>query len=104
MGASMTTVKTRLTTRPRMFSGTAICRPVNVDTIHTWPAKGYAAVDVFLCGKADPQVALSVLVKCLKPKSVQVYELKSGFSDSGKQAGSALRNLDPRVARTWISK
>lgn len=35
-------------------------------TIHTWPELGYAAVDVFLCGKADPEKALARLVERLR--------------------------------------
>ena len=27
-------------------------------SIHTWPEKNYAAIDVFMCGKCDPEVAV----------------------------------------------
>jgi S-adenosylmethionine decarboxylase len=27
-------------------------------SIHTWPEKNYAAVDAFMCGNCDPQIAL----------------------------------------------
>lgn len=30
-------------------------------TVHTWPERGYAAVDIFLCGGLDPQGALALL-------------------------------------------
>ena len=27
-------------------------------SIHTWPKKNYAAIDVFMCGTCDPEVAV----------------------------------------------
>jgi S-adenosylmethionine decarboxylase len=27
-------------------------------SIHTWPEKNYAAIDVFMCGTCDPEVAV----------------------------------------------
>lgn len=27
-------------------------------SIHTWPEKNYAAIDVFMCGSCDPEVAV----------------------------------------------
>ena len=30
-------------------------------SIHTWPDAGYAALDVFMCGKADPDACIPVL-------------------------------------------
>jgi len=36
-------------------------------SIHTWPEKGYAAIDIFMCGRADPRRALDVLILQLKP-------------------------------------
>jgi S-adenosylmethionine decarboxylase len=30
-------------------------------SIHTWPEHGYAAVDVFMCGDAQPMVAASLI-------------------------------------------
>ena len=36
-------------------------------SIHTWPEKGYAAIDIFMCGRADIRRALDVLILQLKP-------------------------------------
>ena len=30
-------------------------------SIHTWPERGYAAIDVFMCGDCDPNLTLPVL-------------------------------------------
>jgi len=39
---------------------------------HCWPECGYAAIDIFLCGKMDPDRVLEDLVKTLKPESYDV--------------------------------
>jgi spermidine synthase len=43
-------------------------------TIHTWPERGYAALDVFLCGRGRPQKALAYLVKALRAERSHVKE------------------------------
>lgn len=37
-------------------------------TIHTWPEYGYAAIDVFMCGDAQPQLAVMYLIEQLQPQ------------------------------------
>ena len=34
-------------------------------SIHTWPEKNYASVDIFMCGKCDPRLAAAHLQKAL---------------------------------------
>jgi S-adenosylmethionine decarboxylase len=41
-------------------------------SIHTWPETGLAAADIFMCGNADPERALAILVDALKPKDQHV--------------------------------
>jgi len=49
-------------------------------SIHTWPEYGYAAIDIFTCGKhTDPWKALEVLKNALKPKNMNVIEFKRGI-------------------------
>lgn len=38
-------------------------------TIHTWPENGYAAADIFMCGAAQPELALAVIEQTLHPTS-----------------------------------
>lgn len=38
-------------------------------SIHTWPEYGYAAIDVFMCGEAQPQQAIDCLIEALQPQS-----------------------------------
>jgi len=41
-------------------------------TIHTWPENGYAAADIFMCGTAQPALALAVIEQALAPASRQI--------------------------------
>ncbi len=36
-------------------------------TFHTYPERNYMAVDIFSCGQADPQTALSIVIEVLQP-------------------------------------
>jgi len=47
--------------------------------VHTWPERGFAAFDVFMCGAAQPQKAIGVLEAAFKPKRVVVGEYKRGI-------------------------
>lgn len=48
-------------------------------SIHTWPERGYAAIDIFTCGKCDPHRALSAIRDAFKPQSLQVSDQKRGI-------------------------
>lgn len=48
-------------------------------SIHTWPEKGYAALDLFMCGECDPNRAIPVLDKAFKPGKIGVDEQKRGI-------------------------
>ncbi|HJU99576.1 MAG TPA: adenosylmethionine decarboxylase [Burkholderiaceae bacterium] len=38
-------------------------------SIHTWPEAGFAAADIFMCGKAQPELALAIITEALQPQS-----------------------------------
>ncbi len=48
-------------------------------SIHTWPEYGYAAIDIFTCGKADPYKAYDYIRKQLKPKEWKETYLERGL-------------------------
>jgi S-adenosylmethionine decarboxylase len=56
------------------FTGVAILAESHM-SIHTWPERGYAALDVFMCGDADPLLALPVLKEHFKPDNVEVLHI-----------------------------
>ncbi len=48
-------------------------------SIHTWPEYGYAAIDIYTCGKSiDPWKALEIIQTKLQPNSVSIMEVKRG--------------------------
>ena len=49
-------------------------------SVHTWPEAGFAAIDVFLCGAADPDRAVPVLTEAFAPARVTTSEHERGRS------------------------
>jgi len=47
-------------------------------SIHTWPEKNYAAIDIFMCGDCDPHDALPSIKRSFKPGTVEVQHFKRG--------------------------
>jgi S-adenosylmethionine decarboxylase len=43
-------------------------------SIHSWPEYRYAAIDIFVCGKADPHLAISSLKSSFKPSDTKIIE------------------------------
>jgi len=39
-----------------------VCLSESHISIHTWPEEKYAAIDIFMCGNCDPQVAADYIV------------------------------------------
>jgi len=59
-------------------SGVAVLAESHI-SIHTWPERGYAAVDIFMCGACDPHAAVPVFERHFKSGSVEVNEAKRGL-------------------------
>jgi S-adenosylmethionine decarboxylase len=47
-------------------------------SIHSWPEHQFAALDIFMCGAARPELALDFLRAALSPESVQVTTVARG--------------------------
>src|ERR1700677_1756886 len=62
---------------PNGVSGVAVLAESHI-SIHTWPEIGYAALDVFMCGSADPDACIPVLREAFSAKRVGVNELLRG--------------------------
>ena len=58
-------------------SGVAVLAESHI-SIHTWPERDYAALDVFMCGAADPQAAVPVLREAFAAGRVEVEEVLRG--------------------------
>lgn len=59
-------------------SGVAVLSESHI-SVHTWPEKGFAAFDVFMCGAAQPTKTIAVLEAAFRPKRIVVGEHKRGI-------------------------
>ena len=59
------------------ISGVAVLAESHI-SIHSWPERHYAALDVFMCGSCEPNKSLPVLQKAFNPKNIYVNEYKRG--------------------------
>lgn len=58
-------------------SGVAVLAESHI-SIHSWPEHGYAALDIFMCGDADPDACVPVLREAFAPEKIAVSELLRG--------------------------
>ena len=59
------------------ISGVAVLAESHI-SVHTWPERGFAAFDVFMCGAARPELAVPVLERHFSPGRVDVTEMRRG--------------------------
>lgn len=62
------------------ISGVAVLAESHI-SVHTWPERGYAAFDIFMCGDAQPEKAIPVLKAAFLPKQVTVGEQLRGLTE-----------------------
>ncbi len=48
-------------------------------SIHTWPERDFAAIDIFMCGACNPYLSLPVLKAAFRPAHVQLAEQRRGL-------------------------
>jgi S-adenosylmethionine decarboxylase len=47
-------------------------------SIHTWPERSFAAIDIFMCGACDPHEAIPVLRRAFSPGRIDLNEERRG--------------------------
>lgn len=47
-------------------------------SIHTWPERAFAAIDIFMCGACDPHRSVPVLTRAFAPGRVILGEQRRG--------------------------
>jgi len=63
------------------ISGVAVLAESHI-SVHTWPERGYAAFDIFMCGDAQPEKAIPILKGAFKPERIMVGEQLRGMTQS----------------------
>jgi len=59
------------------ISGVAVLAESHI-SIHTWPERDYAALDVFMCGDTEPRKAILVFEEAFETNDVKVTEYQRG--------------------------
>lgn len=59
------------------ITGVAVLAESHI-SIHTWPEHAYAAVDVFMCGDAQPHKAVEMLKRAFLPGMLTISEHRRG--------------------------
>ncbi len=52
-------------------SGVAVLAESHI-SIHTWPERSYAALDIFMCGHTKPEKAVELLKQRFQPKRIEM--------------------------------
>lgn len=47
-------------------------------SIHSWPERNFAAVDIFMCGECDPNRSIPILEKAFTPSRIDRIEQRRG--------------------------
>lgn len=80
-------------------SGVAVLAESHI-SIHSWPEAGYAALDVFMCGGANPHMTVDVLNAAFKPKRTVVKEhLRADAMSERAWEAAASKKAPVRLAK-----
>lgn len=64
--------------QPQGVTGVVVLEESHL-SIHTWPEKGYAAVDCYTCGVGDPARCNEVLMDGLRAQKIEVIRVERGL-------------------------
>jgi S-adenosylmethionine decarboxylase len=82
-GATLLNIDLHHFTPNNGVTGVAMLKESHIN-IHTWPEFGYAAVDIFMCGNAEPRNAVKVLREAFPTGRLEVKELLRGPVSTGQ--------------------
>jgi S-adenosylmethionine decarboxylase len=76
-GATVLDVKLHSFGADAGVTGVAILAESHI-SIHTWAETGYIAIDIFMCGKCNPNHAIPVFNQAFKPRKSQIQAYLRG--------------------------
>ena len=62
------------------LSGVAVLAESHI-SVHTWPERGFAAFDVFMCGTAQPMKVIDVIQNAFNPTELKVKKILRGLAN-----------------------
>jgi len=68
---------------PMGISGVAVLAESHI-SVHTWPERGFAAFDVFMCGDAKPESAVEVFERAFSAGRVDLKNVRRGLVDQNQ--------------------
>lgn len=63
-------------------------------SIHTWPEWGFAAIDIFMCGDCNPEMAISTFESAFSPMKISISRHSRGTVITQRLHGSESNNCD----------
>lgn len=48
-------------------------------SIHTWPERDYAAIDIFMCGACNPHDAIAAIRAAFRPERIEIADHRRGI-------------------------
>lgn len=76
-GATVLEVKLHSFGENAGITGVAILAESHI-SIHTWPETGYVAIDVFMCGRCNPKLAVPVFEDAFKSRRSKITACHRG--------------------------
>jgi S-adenosylmethionine decarboxylase len=76
-GATLLHIHLHHFTPNKGVSGVAVLAESHI-SIHTWPERDYAALDIFMCGDTHPEKCIEVLQKAFETNRIEMTTLLRG--------------------------
>ncbi len=85
---------------PHGVSGTVVIAESHL-SVHTWPERGYVAVDIYTCGGLDPVPGFHWLAEQLESEQYRCQEIIRGVPDEVEEFKGHLEPRDVQVESRW---
>ena len=77
-GATLLHIHLHTFTEGGGISGVAVLAESHI-SIHTWPERDFAAIDIFMCGACNPYHGIPALKAAFNPESINLGEQRRGL-------------------------